>query len=349
MKKNLNKDSERKDKVSRKRKSEVLFIVVPCFNEEEVLPETNRRLNEKLADLVKKKKVSNKSKILYVDDGSTDQTWNLILAFHRNDKNITGISLSQNRGHQNALTAGLLVAKKYADVVISIDADLQDDVNAIDEMLEKYFDGNDIVYGVRSERKEDHFLKRKTAEWFYKILEGMKVRIVYNHADYRLTSKRVLDEFENFREVNLFLRGIFPIIGFKSDKVYYKRTKRFAGKSKYTPRKMMSLAWNGITSFSDRPIGIVLGLGVILFVVNLIASIVVFVMFMSGRNDLGIMLGFCLILTLLGLNLLAIGIVGEYVGKTYLEVKRRPRFTIRENLLEEDSRNESRLAKKSIG
>ena len=215
------------------KKCDVLYMVIPCYNEEEVLLETTKRLKEKLNGLIKKKIISAKSKVMYVNDGSKDKTWELIKQIHNNDSMFTGISLSRNRGHQNALVAGLLTAKDYADVVISMDADLQDDINAVDGMLEKYYDGCDIVYGVRSARKTDTFFKRVTAEGFYKFMQMMGVDVVYNHADYRLTSKKVLNNFQDYKEVNLFLRGIFPLIGYKSDKVYYERAERFAGESKY--------------------------------------------------------------------------------------------------------------------
>ena len=232
------------------KKQSILYVVVPCYNEEEVINETTKRLKEKLETLIKNKVISDKSRVMYVNDGSRDNTWNLIKEIDSKEKLFTGISLSRNRGHQNALLGGLMTAKNYADVVISMDADLQDDINAIDGMLEKYYEGNDIVYGVRSSRKTDSFFKRNTALAFYKVMKALGVDCVYNHADYRLTSKRVLDEFENYKEVNLFLRGMFPLVGFKSDVVYYERHERFAGSSKYPLKKMLNFAWDGITSFS---------------------------------------------------------------------------------------------------
>ena len=247
------------------KKQEILYIVVPCYNEEEVIRETTKRLKEKLNKLIKKKIISTDSKVMYVNDGSKDKTWELIEENHEQEKLFTGISLSRNRGHQNALLAGLMTAKKYADVVISMDADLQDDINAIDEMLDKYYAGNEIVYGVRNSRKKDTWFKKTTAEGFYKFMKFMGVDIVFNHADYRLASKRVLDELENYKEVNLFLRGMFPLVGFKSDVVYYERNERFAGKSKYPLKKMLNFAWDGITSFSVKPIRLVLNLLFVLF------------------------------------------------------------------------------------
>ena len=236
----------------------ILYIVIPCYNEEEVLNETIKVMKKKMNELIKKKEISKDSKVMFINDGSNDKTWAMIKEVSYKNSLFTGLSLSRNRGHQNALVAGLLTAKNYADMVISIDADLQDDVNAIDLMIEKYKNGCQIVYGVRNARKKDCFFKRFTAESFYKIMLKMGVDIVYNHADYRLTSKRVLEEFANYQEVNLFLRGIFPLIGFKSDIVYYERGERFAGESKYPLKKMVSLAWDGISSFSTSPIKIII-------------------------------------------------------------------------------------------
>ena len=300
-----------------------LYVVIPCYNEEEVLNETTKRLTEKLNSLIKKKVISKDSKVLYVNDGSKDSTWELINKIHSKNKIFTGISLSRNRGHQNALVAGLLTARNYADVVISMDADLQDDINAMDEMLEKYHNGCDIVYGVRSARKTDTWFKRTTAEGFYKFMDKMGVEIVYNHADYRLTSKRVLDEFSNFHEVNLFLRGIFPLIGFKSDKVYYERNERFAGKSKYPLKKMLSFAWDGITSFSIKPINFILYLGVAILILSLILIIYSVVRKIIGVTVPGWTFISCSIWFLGGVQMLSIGIIGEYIGKVYNETKKR--------------------------
>ena len=315
-----------------------LYVVIPCYNEEEVLNETTKRLTEKLNSLIKKKVISKDSKVLYVNDGSKDSTWELINKIHSKNKIFTGISLSRNRGHQNALVAGLLTARNYADVVISMDADLQDDINAMDEMLEKYNDGCDIVYGVRSARKTDTWFKRTTAEGFYKFMDKMGVEIVYNHADYRLTSKRVLDEFSNFHEVNLFLRGIFPLIGFKSDKVYYERNERFAGKSKYPLKKMLSFAWDGITSFSIKPISFILYLGVAILILSLILIIYSVVRKIIGATVPGWTFISCSIWFLGGVQMLSIGIIGEYIGKVYNETKKRPRYIIEGNLLDEEKK-----------
>lgn len=311
-----------------------LYIVIPMFNEEEVIDETTKRLRIKVNDLIKKKIISKDSKVLYVNDGSKDKTWEKITQINKEDKLFTGISLSRNRGHQNALVAGLLTARNYADVVISMDADLQDDINAIDEMLEKYHNGCDIVYGVRSARKKDTFFKKVTAEGFYKFMKLMGVDIVYNHADYRLTSKRVLDEFSNFKEVNLFLRGIFPLIGFKTDVVYYERAERFAGTSKYPLKKMLNFAWDGITSFSVKPLRFICVLGFLILFISIIIMIYAFIRKVTGNNVEGWTFITISIWFLGGLQMLSLGIVGEYIGKVYNETKQRPRYIIEENLLE---------------
>ena len=313
-------------------KDKILYIVVPCYNEEPVLEETTKRLKEKLEKLIEDKTISKHSRVMYVNDGSKDNTWNLIKNIHESDKLFTGICLSRNRGHQNALLAGLMTAKEYADIIISMDADLQDDINAIDEMIAKYYDGNEIVYGVRSARKTDTYFKKTTAEGFYKFMELLGVDIVYNHADYRLTSKRVLNELEKFDEVNLFLRGMFPLIGFKSDIVYYERNERFAGESKYPLKKMLNFAWEGITSFSVKPITIIKNIGIITLLLSLLLLIVFFIINII-RGTLGEwnMLGYSIWIAT-GINLIALGIVGEYVGKIYSEVKKRPKYIISDNL-----------------
>lgn len=311
-----------------------LYIVIPMFNEEEVIDETTKRLRIKVNDLIKKKIISKYSKVLYVNDGSKDKTWEKIMQINKEDKLFTGISLSRNKGHQNALVAGLLTAKNYAVVVISMDADLQDDINAIDEMLEKYHNGCDIVYGVRSARKKDTFFKKVTAEGFYKFMKLMGVDIVYNHADYRLTSKRVLDEFSNFKEVNLFLRGIFPLIGFKTDVVYYERAERFAGTSKYPLKKMLNFAWDGITSFSVKPLRFICVLGFLILFISIIIMIYAFIRKVTGNNVEGWTFITISIWFLGGLQMLSLGIVGEYIGKVYNETKQRPRYIIEDNLLE---------------
>lgn len=314
--------------------SKTLYVVIPCYNEEEVLKETTKRLKEKLSKLIKNKKISNKSKVMYVNDGSKDNTWKIIKEINKKESLFTGITLSRNRGHQNALLAGLMTAKKYADVVISMDADLQDDINAIDEMIDKYNNGCDIVYGVRSSRKKDTWFKKTTAQGFYKFMRFMGVDVVYNHADYRLTSKRVLDEFENFKEVNLFLRGMFPLVGYSSDVVYYERAERFAGESKYPLKKMLNFAWDGITSFSVRPIRMVLNVGIIIFVVSLLVLLYCLIVKLLGKTVEGWTFIVGSIWLVSGVQMLSIGIIGEYIGKIYSETKARPRFIISENLEE---------------
>lgn len=314
---------------------DILYVVIPCYNEEEVLEETTRQLKEKINDLITAKKISDKSRVMYVNDGSKDKTWNIIEKIHRKEKLFTGISLSRNRGHQNALLAGLMTAKNYADVVISMDADLQDDINAMDEMIDKYYQGNDIVYGVRSSRKKDTWFKRTTAEGFYKFMNKMGVDVIYNHADYRLTSKRVLDYLENYKEVNLFLRGIFPLIGFSSDIVYYERNERFAGESKYPLKKMLSFAWDGITSFSIRPIKLVLNLGIFIFAISILILIYCLIVKLFGYTVDGWTFIMCSIWIVAGLEMLSLGIIGEYIGKIYSETKARPRYIISKNLNEE--------------
>lgn len=311
-----------------------LYVVIPCYNEEEVLNETTKRLKEKLTKLIEKKVITKDSKVMYVNDGSKDKTWDLIKEINSKEKLFTGITLSRNRGHQNALVAGLLTAKEYADVVISMDADLQDDINAIDEMLEKYNNGCEIVYGVRSSRKKDTFFKKVTAEGFYKFMKLMGVDIVFNHADYRLTSKKVLDQFENYKEVNLFLRGIFPLIGYKTDVVYYERAERFAGESKYPLKKMLNFAWDGITSFSVKPLRFICSLGFIILLVSFIIMCYSIIQKVMGNTVDGWTFIVISIWFIGGLQMLSIGIVGEYIGKMYNETKARPRYIVSENLNE---------------
>jgi len=319
-----------------KKKEEILYVVIPCYNEEEVLEETTKQLKQKMEKLVKDKVISDKSRVMYVNDGSKDKTWELIEKINKKEKYFTGISLSRNRGHQNALVGGLLTAKNYADVIISMDADLQDDINAIDGMLEKYYDGCDIVYGVRSARKKDTFFKRATAEGFYKFMKVLGVDCVYNHADYRLTSKRVLEEFANFKEVNLFLRGMFPLIGFKSDIVYYERNERFAGESKYPLKKMLNFAWDGITSFSVKPLRMICTIGFVILLVSIGIMVYSIVRKILGATVTGWTFLSISIWFIGGLQMISIGIIGEYIGKIYNETKARPRFIISRNLVEED-------------
>lgn len=314
---------------------QTLYVVVPCYNEEEVLNETTRRLKEKLEKLINDKIIDKDSRVMYVNDGSKDKTWNLIEDISKREKLFTGISLSRNRGHQNALLAGLMTAKNYADIIISMDADLQDDINAIDEMIKKYYDECDIVYGVRSARKKDTFFKRVTAEGFYKFMKFMGVDIVYNHADYRLASKKVLEKLEEFGEVNLFLRGMFPLIGYKTDIVYYERAERFAGESKYPLKKMLNFAWDGITSFSVKPIRFILSFGILMSIISFICSIVFITLNIIKIGTLNMSSIISIMCLLTGIQIMCIGIVGEYVGKTYVETKSRPRYIISRNLNEE--------------
>lgn len=314
----------------------VLYVVIPCYNEEEVLEETSKQIDKKLKDLIKEKKISKKSKVMFVNDGSKDKTWEKILELHQRNSLFTGICLSRNKGHQNALLAGLLTAKKYADVVISMDADLQDDINAINEMIDKYLNGCDIIYGVRSSRKKDSWFKRFSAETFYKIMKFLGVNIVFNHADYRLTSKKVLDALEGYEEVNLFLRGVFPLIGYKSDVVYYERNKRFAGESKYPLKKMLHFAWDGITSFSVKPIRLILNLGILIFIISLFVTIYCIIVKLFGYTVDGWTFLACSIWLVGGVQMLSLGIVGEYIGKIYSETKKRPRYHLARNLEEEN-------------
>lgn len=312
-----------------------LYVVIPCYNEEEVILETTERLTKKINKLISDKKISESSKVMYVNDGSKDNTWQLIEQIHSKDKMFCGVCLSRNRGHQNALLAGLMTAKQYADIVISMDADLQDDINAIDEMIDKYYEGAEIVYGVRNSRKKDTWFKRTTAQGFYKFMKLMGVDVVFNHADYRLTSKKVLDELEKYHEVNLFLRGIFPLIGFKTEIVYYERNERFAGESKYPLKKMLHFAWDGITSFSVKPIKMVLSVGVIMFIISLMVMIYSFIVKLLGITVSGWTFIVCSIWLVAGIQMLSIGLIGEYIGKIYSETKERPRYTIEKIVHEE--------------
>lgn len=308
----------------------ILYIVIPCYNEEEVLPITAPMFLAKINELVEKGKISDASRVMFVNDGSKDNTWQLIKDFAKQDEHYVGITQSRNRGHQNAVLAGLMEAKELCDITISIDCDGQDDINAMNEMVDAYLDGCEIVYGVRSKRTTDTFFKRFTAESFYKLLASMGVEVVFNHADYRLVSSRVLDEFENFKEVNIFLRGMFPLVGFKSTSVYYERNERIAGESHYPLSKMLSLAFDGITSLSIKPIRIITGMGVFVAFISLILIIYSLVSLIMGNVVSGwtsTMVAVCLIG---GIQLISLGVIGEYVGKTYMETKARPRYIISE-------------------
>ena len=309
-----------------------LYVVIPCYNEEEVLPETSKRLKEKMSSLIESGSISSDSRVCFVNDGSKDKTWELIKQLHDEDKLFSGINLSRNRGHQNALLAGLMTAMENADMIISMDADLQDDINAMDEMIKKYNEGIDVVYGVRSSRAKDTFFKRFTAEAFYKLMAKMGVKTVFNHADYRLLSKRALEGLSGFKEVNLFLRGIVPMVGYKSDVVYYERGERFAGESKYPLSKMLSFAVEGITSLSVKPIRYITGLGFFVFLFSIVILIYSFIRHYMGETIQGWTTLMVSIWAIGGLILFSLGVVGEYVGKIYLETKGRPRFIIEEFL-----------------
>ena len=310
----------------------ILYMVIPCYNEEEVLHETAKRLQEKLSALIESKKISEDSRIVFVNDGSSDSTWKIICDLHAQDKIFSGINLSKNRGHQNALLAGLMTAKNFADIVISMDADLQDDINAVDEMIEKYFGGADIVYGVRNKRKTDTFFKRFSAESFYKLMNILGCDIIFNHADYRLMSKRALEGMAQFSEVNLFLRGLVPMIGYKSDIVYYERAERFAGESKYPLKKMLFFAFQGITSLTIEPIRMITTLGFVIFMISLLMIFWIFYQHFAGNTITGWSSILASIWFIGGLAIFSIGIVGEYIGKIYLETKHRPRYIISEFL-----------------
>ena len=309
-----------------------LFLVIPCYNEEEVLNETARRLSEKMNALIESGKISENSRICFVNDGSKDKTWEIIKKLNAENNIFRGINLSRNRGHQNALLAGLMTVKGECDAAISLDADLQDDINAIDEMTEKWLGGCDVVYGVRSARKKDTFFKKTTAQGYYKLLKAMGVDITYNHADYRLMSKRALDGLESFKEVNIFLRGIVPMIGYKSDIVMYERQERFAGESKYPLKKMLAFAFEGITSLSIKPIRMITSLGLVIFLMSIFMLIYFLIRHFTGATVTGWTSLAVSLWALGGLQLLAIGVIGEYIGKIYLETKERPKFIIDEYL-----------------
>lgn len=313
-----------------------LAIVVPCYNEEEVLQIASETLRGVLDDLVSKEKIAPDSFVLFVNDGSKDRTWELIEEEHtKNPIQIYGLKLAGNVGHQSALTAGLLTAMEMSDVTVSIDADLQDDVAVIEEMIDKFHAGNDIVYGVRKERKTDTFFKRTTAQVFYKLMAFMGVKTVYNHADFRLMSKRAVEHFSKFKETNMFLRGMVPLIGYQSDSVYYDRKERVAGESKYPLKKMLALAFNGISSFSVKPISMIMTLGFVIIFISILASIYALISFFTGNVEPGWTSLILSIWFLGGLQLLAIGMVGLYIGKIYMEVKERPRYNI-EKVLKKD-------------
>ncbi len=309
-------------------KSDKLFMVIPCYNEQEVLPETSKRLLAKYNSLINSGKISELSRIVFVDDGSKDNTWNMIEELHKSNPIYQGIKLSRNRGHQNALLAGLMTVKNNCDISISMDADLQDDIDAIDGMIAKYENGADIVYGVRSERKTDTFFKRFTAEGYYKLMNKMGADIVYNHADFRLMSNTALECLADFSEVNLFLRGIVPLIGLKTDVEYYERAERFAGESKYPLFKMLQFAFEGITSLSTKPIKMISGLGIFIFFISIAVLIYSLVRHFTGATIPGWTTTVLSVWAIGGLTMISLGVIGEYIGKIYLETKNRPRYII---------------------
>ncbi|WP_050696707.1 glycosyltransferase family 2 protein [Anaeromassilibacillus senegalensis] len=307
-----------------------VYLVIPCYNEEEVLPETVKRLTKKLQTMQAAGLADEASRMLLVDDGSKDRTWALIEQFSKENARVAGLKLAHNRGHQNALLAGLMEARQHADCAISLDADLQDDVEVLDEFVTKYQEGCDVVYGVRKKRETDTAFKRSTAQGFYKVMRILGVEVVYNHADYRLMSRRALDALSEYREVNLFLRGIVPLIGFRSDYVYYDRHERFAGESKYPLKKMISFALDGITSFSVKPLKIISRLGIIVSVLSVFGLIYALISYFTGNAVAGWTATVSSIWLLGGIQLLCIGVVGGYIGKIYSEVKARPRYCIEE-------------------
>lgn len=316
----------------------ILYIVIPCYNEEQVLPITCSMFLEKIKSLVQKEKISDESRILFVNDGSKDKTWEIIKQLAKEDYHYKGISQSRNRGHQNAVLAGLMEAKDVCDITISIDCDGQDDMNAMDAMVDAYLDGCEIVYGVRSKRDTDTFFKRFTAEGFYKVMNWMGAEVVFNHADYRLVSSRVLQEFANYKEVNIFLRGMFPLVGFKSTSVYYERHERIAGESHYPLSKMLALAFDGITSLSVKPLHLITGLGCGIAVLSFIGVIWSVIVALTGHSVAGWASMTSIVCFIGGVQLICLGVLGEYIGKIYMEVKHRPRYIISERTEEKETK-----------
>ena len=313
-------------------KKPILYIIIPCYNEETVLPITCKMFLDKINELIEKNRIASDSKIMFVNDGSKDKTWEIITELSKQDSHYIGICQSRNRGHQNAVLAGLMEAKDVCDITISVDCDGQDDINAMDQMVEEYWNGCEIVYGVRSKRDTDTWFKRTTAESFYKVLNHMGVETVYNHADYRLVSSRVLKEFANFKEVNLFLRGMFPLVGFKSTSVYYERHERIAGESHYPLSKMLGLAFDGITSLSIKPIRMITVLGMLVSVLSFVGVVGSVVIGLMGKGIAGWASLLSVICFIGGIQLLSLGVLGEYIGKIYMEVKARPRYIISERV-----------------
>ncbi|MEG0339994.1 MAG: glycosyltransferase family 2 protein [Oscillospiraceae bacterium] len=315
--------------------SPILYIVIPCYNEEAVLPVTAPMFKDKIKSLVASKGISEKSKVLFVNDGSRDKTWEIIKDLSQSDDVFEGVCLSRNRGHQNALLAGLSVAKERADISISIDCDGQDDINAMDKMVDEYLQGSDVVYGVRSKRETDTWFKRTTAEGFYKVMKMLGADVVFNHADYRLMSKRALEGLFEFHEVNLFLRGLVPLIGYRFSSVYYERADRLAGEGHYPLKKMLNFAFDGITSLSVKPIRLITGLGFFIAAISFVAIIITICIKLFGYTVSGWSSMFCAIFFMGGVQLLCLGVIGEYIGKIYNETKARPRFIISENTIDE--------------
>ena len=320
-------------------KTPKLWIVIPCYNEQEVLPITAPMFLEKLNQLIKDKKILPDSRILFVNDGSKDDTWGIIEKMSKENEHFIGICQSRNRGHQNAVLAGLMEAKDNCDITISIDCDGQDDINAMDEMVDAYMDGCEVVYGVRKSREKDTWFKRSTAQGFYKLMNSMGAEVVYNHADYRLVSSRVLEHFADYHEVNIFLRGMFPLVGFKSTSVYYDREERVAGESHYPLRKMLGLAFDGITSLSIQPIRMISIMGIIFSFFGFVSVIWAVIDKLTGHTVDGWASLLCVIALLGGIQLLSLGIIGEYVGKTYMETKGRPRYIISDRTWDKDEFN----------
>ena len=333
-----------KKNIMRKRKDEnmlpVLYMVIPCYNEEEVLPITCDLFLNELKKLITNGKVSNNSRIMFVNDGSKDETWKIICELSKKDEHYIGICQSRNRGHQNAVLAGLMEAKDKCDITISIDCDGQDDINAMDNMVDEYLNGCEIVYGVRSKRDTDTWFKRWTAESFYKLLNKMGAEVVYNHADYRLVSSKVLKEFANFEEVNIFLRGMFPLVGFKSTSVYYERAERIAGESHYPLRKMLALAFDGITSLSVKPIRIITGFGTVVSLLSFVGIIWAILSHIFSNTVAGWASTTCIVCFVGGIQLISLGVIGEYIGKIYMETKKRPRYIISEKTYDDEQENQ---------
>ena len=316
----------------------ILYIIVPCYNEEAVLPITAPMFLTKINELAAVGKISPESRVMFVNDGSRDRTWEIISELAKGDEHYIGISQSRNRGHQNAVLAGLMEAREHCDITISIDCDGQDDINAMDAMVDAYLDGCEVVYGVRSSRETDTFFKRFTAQSFYKFLAMMGAEVVYNHADYRLISARVLKEFANFKEVNLFLRGMVPLVGFKSTSVSYSRAERIAGESHYPLSKMISLAVDGITSLSVKPLRLITGFGVVVAFLSFIGVLWALITALCGRSVQGWASMTCIVCFVSGVQLICLGIIGEYIGKIYMETKQRPRYIISERTWEEENK-----------